>query len=262
MEKRGALRLASIGKAGAVSKGQVLILGATSDIARAVAHRFAAAGHDLVLSARDPATLERDRADLALRYGVAVQVLMLDALHPESFGPFATALDPLPEVALCAIGAMGEQRASEQDPEAAAQVMRATFEGPALILGALAERFAERGSGTLVGISSVAGERGRASNYVYGAAKAGLTTFLSGLRNRLASRGVHVVSVLPGFVATRMTEGMDLPPRLVAQPEEMAEAIFRAVVRRRDVIYVRPVWRLIMAVIRALPERVFKRTRL
>ena len=245
-----------------MSKGTVLILGATSDIALAVAHRFAAAGHDLVLTARDPAALERDRADLALRHGGTVRVLAFDALQPEDFTAFAAALDPLPEVAVCAIGAMGEQSASEQDPEAAAQVIRATFEGPALILGALAERFAERGSGTLVGISSVAGERGRASNYVYGAAKAGLTAFLSGLRNRLAGQGVHVVTVLPGFVATRMTEGMRLPPRLVAEPAEVAEAIFRAVARRRDVIYVRPVLRLIMALIRALPERVFKRTRL
>lgn len=245
-----------------MSKGQVLILGATSDIARAVALRFAAAGHPLILAGRDVPALEREAADIGLRHAVETRALAFDALEVAGFDAFAAALDPLPEVAVCAIGAMGEQSASERDPEVAAQVMRANFEGPALILGALAERFAERGSGTLVGVSSVAGERGRASNYVYGAAKAGLTAFLSGLRNRLAARGVHVVSVLPGFVATRMTEGMDLPPRLVAQPEEVADAIIRAIKRRQDVIYVRPVWRLIMALIRALPERVFKRTRL
>lgn len=245
-----------------MSKGTVLILGATSDIARAVALRFAAAGHPLILAGRDAARLEREAADIALRHGVETRALAFDALDVAGFAGFAAALDPLPEVAVCAIGAMGEQRESERDPQAAARVIRASFEGPALILGALAELFAARGSGTLVGISSVAGERGRASNYVYGSAKAGLTAFLSGLRNRLAGQGVHVVSVLPGFVATRMTEGMELPRPLLAQPGEVAEAIYRAVARRRDVIYVRPVWRLVMAVIRALPERVFKRTRL
>jgi len=245
-----------------MSKGQVLILGATSDIARAVALRFAAAGHPLILAGRDLPALQREAADIALRHRVETRALAFDALDVAGFTGFAAALDPLPEVAICAIGAMGEQRESERSPQEAAQVMRATFEGPALILGALAERLAERGSGTLVGISSVAGERGRASNYVYGAAKAGLTAFLSGLRNRLARRGVRVVTVLPGFVATRMTEGMDLPGPLLAQPGEVAEAIFQAVRRRRDVVYVRPVWRLVMAIIRALPERVFKRTRL
>lgn len=245
-----------------MNKGQVLILGATSDIARAVALRFAAAGHPLILAGRDLPALQREAGDIALRHAVETRALAFDALEVAGFTAFADALDPLPEVAVCAIGAMGDQRESEQDPQAAAQVLRAGFEGPALILGALAERFAARGSGTLVGISSVAGERGRASNYVYGSAKAGFTAFLSGLRNRLAGQGVHVVTVLPGFVATRMTEGMDLPGPLLAQPGELGEAIFRAVTRRRDVIYVRPVWRLVMAIIRALPERIFKKTRL
>ncbi|KPQ07168.1 MAG: putative short-chain dehydrogenase [Rhodobacteraceae bacterium HLUCCA12] len=240
----------------------VLILGARSDIARACAHRFAQAGHPLVLAARDAATLEADAVDLRLRHGVTVDCVDFDATDSAGHGAFVDALDPLPAVAICAIGAMGDQLESQRDPVAAAAVFRANFEGPALILGELAQRFEARGTGTLVGISSVAGERGRASNYVYGAAKAGFTAFLSGLRNRLARSPVQVTTVLPGFVATRMTEGMDLPARLLAQPDEVANAIFRAVEKRRDVIYVRPIWRLIMAVIRALPEFVFKRTRL
>jgi len=113
-----------------------------------------------------------------------------------------------------------------------------------------------------VGISSVAGDRGRASNYVYGSAKAGFTAFLSGLRNRLARKGVHVVTVLPGFVATRMTQGLDLPPRLTATPEAVAIAIEAAVNRRRDVIYVKAIWWPIMLIIRHLPEPIFKRARI
>jgi short-subunit dehydrogenase len=140
--------------------------------------------------------------------------------------------------------------------------MRTNYEGPACIFALLANRFLERGSGTLVGISSVAGERGRATNYVYGSAKAGFTTFLSGLRNRLAKKGVHVVTVLPGFVATRMTEGMYLPASLTARPAEVATAIERAVRRQKDVIYTRPVWRMIMTIIRCIHERIFKRLRI
>ena len=108
-------------------------------------------------------------------------------------------------------------------------------------------------------MSPVAGDRGRASNYCYGAAKAGFTTYLSGLRNRLAGKGVHVVAVKPGFVRTRMTQGMKLPPALTAEPDEVAATIVRAEARRSNIVYVRPVWRLIMLVIRHIPETVFKR---
>ena len=157
---------------------------------------------------------------------------------------------------------MGDQALQQHDIDAAIHVLRSNFEGPASIFGHLANRFAARGSGTLVGISSVAGDRGRATNYIYGSAKAGFTAYLSGLRNRLAKQGVHVVTVLPGFVATQMTEGLDLPARLTAQPDEVARAIERAVIKRHNIIYVRPIWRLIMAIIRTIPEPVFKRLKL
>lgn len=240
-------------------KGAVLILGGGSGIGLAVAHRLAARGHPVQLAARVPERLSADKADLELRHAVDVTLHRFDALDRRAMADFVAALDPLPEIAVSAVGLMGDQGADERDPDAAARVLRSNFEGPALALGLLANRFAERGSGVLVGISSVAGERGRARNYIYGAAKAGFTAFLSGLRNRLARRGVRVITVLPGFVATRMTEGMALPPRLTATPEEVARAIDRAIRGRRDIIHVKPVWRLIMAIIRAIPESLFKR---
>lgn len=137
--------------------------------------------------------------------------------------------------------------------------MRTNYVGPALLMGAMAERFERRGSGVLVGISSVAGDRGRAANYIYGSAKAGFTAFLSGLRNRLAGSGVHVMTVKPGFVRTRMTDGMNLPTLLTAKPEEVAGVVVKAIRRRRDVVYVPHVWRFIMLALRAIPERYFKR---
>lgn len=240
-----------------------LILGARSDIARAVAHRLAAEGYAVVmLAARDPGALAAECEDLRIRHHTRATAHAFDALKPQDFKAFLADLPVLPEVVVCAVGLLGDQAENAADPEAALRVMRTNYEGPALILGMLAERMEARGSGTIVGISSVAGERGRASNYVYGSAKAGLTAFLSGLRNRLAKKGVHVVTVLPGFVATRMTEGMDLPARLTAQPEEVAAAISRAIARKCDVVWVRPIWWLVMAIIKALPEFVFKRTKI
>ncbi len=242
-----------------MTKPLVLILGAGSDIAKAVAHHFAALGHPLQLAARNTAALQADQTDIALRYGVGVTVHAFDALAIQTHESFVTALPDLPEIAVCAVGLMGQQAENERDIQAACRVMRTNFEGPASILAVLANRFEARGNGTLVGISSVAGERGRATNYVYGAAKAGFTAFLSGLRNRLAKRGVHVVTVLPGFVATQMTVGMNLPAKLTAQPQDVARAIARAVERKTNILYVYPIWRLIMGIIRNIPEQVFKR---
>lgn len=240
----------------------ILILGARSDIARACAHHYAAQGYDVQLAARDEPALAPEVTDLHLRHGVSVTAHAFDALDTDSFAGFLSRLPVVPDVVLCAVGFMGDQPGSQTDPKAAAIVMRSNFEGPALFLGVVAEAFAARGRGTIIGISSVAGERGRASNYVYGAAKAGFTAFLSGLRNRMSATEVRVITVKPGFVATQMTEGMNLNPRLTASPEAVAEAIWRAQSKRRDVVYVKPVWRLVMAIIRALPEPIFKKTKL
>ncbi|WP_238370544.1 SDR family oxidoreductase [Heliomarina baculiformis] len=245
-----------------MTKGPVLILGATSDMAQAVARSYAALGHPLQLAARRPEALEKLKADLELRHSVPVSLHAFDVLDTGSHPAFIETLPALPEIAICAVGMMGEQVENEQDMAAAAQVMRSNYEGPATILALLANRFDARGSGQIVGISSVAGLRGRATNYVYGSAKAGFTAFLSGLRNRFAKRNVHVLTVLPGFVATRMTEGMDLPPRLTAEPEEVAEAIVKALSKGRNVIYVRKIWWLIMAIITSIPEAIFKKLRI
>ncbi|MEZ5753030.1 MAG: SDR family oxidoreductase [Paracoccaceae bacterium] len=240
----------------------ILILGARSDMARACAQRFAREGYDIQLAARDPETLQPDAQDLRVRHGVTVSLHAFDALDSAGFPEFLDGLPVLPNVVLCAVGAMGVQADSQDDPSKAAAVLRANFEGPALILGLIANRFEARDSGTIIGISSVAGDRGRASNYVYGAAKAGFTAFLSGLRNRLSKGKVRVVTVKPGFVATKMTEGMDLPARLTAQPDAVADAIWNALQKGKDVIYVKGLWRIIMTIIRLLPEAVFKKTSL
>lgn len=245
-----------------MTKGSVLIIGARSDIAIAIAHQYAAEGYSLQLAVRQSVEMEKNQSDLELRYRIAVSIHEFDALATNTHEGFLDSLPELPVIAISAVGYMGDQNESEESIEATIRVLRSNFEGPVSIFTLLANRFESRGNGTLVGISSVAGERGRATNYVYGSAKAGFTAYLSGLRNRLASKGVHVVTVLPGFVATQMTENMDLPKRLTAQPEEVAKSIFHAVERNGNVIYVYSIWRLIMMIIRTIPEQFFKRLKL
>ena len=242
----------------------LLVIGATSDIGRAVGLTYAMAGWDIQLAGRNLAAVQREADDIGTRSGASTSVYQFDILESSRFEAFCDALPTLPDTVVCVVGALGEQLRAERELDHATMILRTNFEGPALLLDLLAERFASRGSGTIIGISSVAGDRGRASNYVYGAAKAGFSAFLSGLRNRLASTGIRVLTVKPGFVRTRMTASMKLPPLLTAEPHEVADAIFAAAEEKksRDVIYVRRLWWPLMLVIRSIPEPIFKRLRL
>ncbi len=237
----------------------VLILGATSDIGRALAHEYAGAGAPLHLAARNAERLAQERDDLAARYGVEVTVHAFDVLDPEQDDALLKALDPLPAITICVVGLMEDQGELQADVQRSERVLQANFNGPVRLLGRIANAYESRGSGTIVGVSSVAGDRGRATNYVYGSAKAGMTAWLSGLRNRLHGTGVRVMTVKPGFVRTRMTEGMDLPGALTASAEEIAGQIRRAEQGGREVLYYRRVWRPIMWIIRMIPEPIFKR---
>jgi short-subunit dehydrogenase len=241
----------------------LLVLGGSSDIGRSSALRFAEAGWRILLAGRNLEALRREADDIGARTGAVVSIHAIDILDAGSFESFVDKLPLLPDTVLCVVGLLGSQRQAEMDIGHASAVMRSNFEGPALILGVFAERLAARGTGTIVGVSSVAGERGRAANYVYGAGKAGLTAFLSGMRNRFGKTGVRVLTVQPGFVRTRMTKDMALPAFLTAEAKQVGEAIFRAVVeKRREVIYVKPIWLIIMLVIKAIPERIFMRLRI
>jgi decaprenylphospho-beta-D-erythro-pentofuranosid-2-ulose 2-reductase len=239
----------------------ILILGGTSDMALALARAYAGRGAHLTLAARNPERLDADIADLRIRGAASARHVACDILHSNA-AAFVDALGTLPDVVICAVGLLGDQAAAENNAALAQTILRSNFEGPTLMLGEFANHMEVRGAGSIIGVSSVAGDRGRASNYLYGSAKAGFTAFLSGLRNRLASKGVHVMTVKPGFVNTRMTAGMNLPKLLTAQPEEVARAIIAAADRRRNTIYVYPIWRLIMLIIAHIPEAIFKKMHL
>lgn len=236
----------------------VLILGARSDIARALAHSYAAAGCDLILGARGAERLETDRTDLALRHMVDVRTIEFDVLSDDPDGFFA-GLGTVPGTVVMVAGLLGDQAVSAGDDAAAKLVMDSNYAGPARYLLAAARVMKGKAGSVIIGISSVAGDRGRGSNYVYGSAKAGFTAFLSGLRNSLAKDGIHVMTVKPGFVATAMTEGMKLPPKITAQPDEVAADIVKAQAKGRDVIYTKWMWRPIMTIIGLVPEKIFKK---
>jgi short-subunit dehydrogenase len=237
----------------------VLVLGATSDIGRAIAAAYAGRGYNLVLTGRDGGRLEAHAADLRRQHSVIVVTVTFDILDITAHTGLLEQVDAPPDTVICVLGYAGDQTASQEDITAAELVMRTNYVGPALLLGDIAQRMEQRGSGTIIAISSVTGERGRAKNYVYGSAKAGLTAFLSGLRNRLAGKGIQVVTVKAGWCNTRKSAGASHPGFLTAEPRHVADAVVDAQQNGRDVIYVLPVWRFIMWIVRAIPERVFKR---
>lgn len=233
---------------------ETLLIGATSSLATAVAHQLAGRGTPLILAGRDADELARMAADLATRYGTTCRTLTLDfAADPFDASPLTPFLSSIVTAYMFA----GEMGGDARDPGNVARVIRATFNAPAILLSALANAMEERRAGTLVIISSVAGDRGRQSNYAYGSAKAGLTAFAGGLRNRLHKSGVHVLTVKPGFVDTPMTYGMESP--LIASREKVARAILLAVKKKKDMLYTPWFWRYVMLVIRLIPECIFKR---
>lgn len=237
---------------------RVVIFGATSAIAQAVARRLAGRSAALHLVGRDPAKLAAVRDDLAARGArVSTAVADLDDIgrHAALVDEAAAAMGGL-DAALIAQGTLPDQAACEADFARTTAQWTTNFVAPASLAAILADRFEREGRGVIAALSSVAGDRGRRSNYVYGTAKGALTIFLQGLRGRLDARGVRVVTIKPGFVDTPMTAGFR-KGALWATPAGIAPSIVAAMEHGRGEIYVPSFWWAIMFVIRHLPERLF-----
>lgn len=241
----------------------VLILGATSAIARATAVAFAARGDALYLASRDRDELQRLATDLRMRYGVEVHYGLFDAEAISTHEAFLqSVLEAMPNLSgvVLAFGYLGDQQAA-RDFSVGAKVIAANFTGAASILSHCANYLEPKQRGFIIGIASVAGDRGRQSNYVYGAAKGALALYLQGLRNRLFASGVRVITIKPGFVDTAMTYG--LPGLfLVASPQDIGERIVATLGKSADVVYLPWFWRYIMLIIKYIPEPIFKRMKL
>jgi len=243
----------------------IVIVGATSAIAIACAREWAVKGARFFLVARNQERMEQVATDLTARgaASVAAHRLDIDRLddHAAMLADCAAHMDSI-DIVLVASGTLPDQAACQRDPAVAVREFHTNALSLIALLTPIANRLEAQRHGTLAVISSVAGDRGRPSNYLYGSAKAALQAFLEGLRARLFKVGVHVVDVKPGFVATPMTAGLPLPGPLVATPEKVAKDIVRAVERKKDVLYTPWFWWGIMLIIRNVPRFVFKRASL
>jgi len=240
---------------------RILIVGASSAIAEATARLFAQRGDALFLTARRAEVLDAIAQDLKTRGASIAAGLVLDAndfeRHQELFDRAEASLGAL-DIVLIAHGSLPDQNACEASVEATLDAFKTNALSAIGLCTTAAARMQAKGSGCIAVISSVAGERGRRSNYVYGAAKGALTIFLQGLRNRLHRAGVHVLTIKPGFVDTPMTSAFAKGP-LWAKPHTVARGIVQAIDARRDIVYLPGFWRFIMIVVRSIPERIFKR---
>jgi short-subunit dehydrogenase len=231
-------------------KKQVLIIGANSEIGYSCAEEYLKQGCELILAAHKPEELAPLEA----------KVIQVDVTNQ------AEALETLAEID-CDIVLYAAGKMVENDQalfsEAGQLVRDVNYNGAVAILGHFAEKFAKKEAGVIVGISSVAADRGKSSNVVYGSAKAGFDSFLAGLRQYLHSFGVRVLTVRPGYVSTKMTAGLDLPKKLTATKEQVARKIVKhSLSGSRNIVYVLPIWRPIMWTLKQIPERIFKRKKL
>jgi short-subunit dehydrogenase len=243
---------------------RILVLGATSGIAEACIRLWATRGDHLFLVARNAGRLAAVAADARTRGASFVDTAVADLdrteHHADLLAHSINSLGGL-DIAYLALGVLGDQSKAERSFHDAAQIVHTNYSAPVSLLTWLANYCAQRRAGTIAVLSSVAGERGRKSNYVYGSSKAGLTAFVDGLRNRIDREGVRVMTIKPGPVKTSMTEGMKGHERF-ADVNKVAATIVKAIDRGQDIVYVPGQWQLIMAVIRAIPESIFKKLNL
>lgn len=240
---------------------RVLILGATSAIAEHTARLFAARGDQLWLVARNAQRLKTISDDLRVRGARDCDYRVADLTDNTGHaGLLRDATEQLGglDVVLIAYGTLGDQMAGEQDFANALQELQTNCLSVLSLLTLLANQLQQQGHGCIAVVSSVAGDRGRQSNYIYGTAKGALTIFLQGLRNRLGKTGVQVLTIKPGFVDSPMTRDFNKGP-LWVKPAAIAQGILKAIDKNKDVVYLPFFWRYIMLIIRLIPEKLFKR---
>jgi decaprenylphospho-beta-D-erythro-pentofuranosid-2-ulose 2-reductase len=237
-------------------KNAVVILGARSTIAMAIAHEFAKNGHPVHLIART--SHEPDAEDMRIRFGVDVHYHELDLADSERFLDLIKGIPAL-GIVVSVLGRQEDETRTYTDVDYVQEIVAGNYSIPILTAELSASVLEEKGGGTFIGISSVAGDRGRQGNYLYGSAKAGYTAYLSGLRNKLGKTNTHVVTVRPGIIRTPLTSKQDFPPALMGEASTVAKDVYVAMQKKKNNIYTPWFWRWIMLVIRSVPEFVFKK---
>lgn len=241
----------------------MIVLGSNSEVAQAFVEKALQNGEKyekIYLFTSNKETAVRFAKHLDVKYLQSCEIVELDLTQEINFHQLESINS---DVLFCASGYLGE--GSEEglyDNRNTQRIVDINYAKLILVINYFAEKMQSKRSGTIIGLSSVAGERGRQSNFIYGSAKAAFTAYLSGLRNFLFDKKVHVMTVKPGFMATKMTEGLPLNPMLTASPEQAASAIYKGFINKKNSIYVLPIWSIIMMIIRNIPEFIFKKMKL
>lgn len=239
----------------------ILIIGANSDIA--YEFMLQAAKHFkpnvFLLASKNIDHLNQIAADIRIRSNIATQTFQLDVADANACRNFYSNLPVSPDLVVYAAGYLGDQKKAERLSEEAEKILAINYQGAMILLNDAASAMAKKKQGVILAISSVAGLRGRKNNYFYGAAKAALTTYLSGLRARLAPDHIQVITILPGFVDTKMVRHLSLPQKLTATSKQVAETMITAIKQRKDMVYVKNIWWWIMKIIIFIPEKIFKK---
>jgi short-subunit dehydrogenase len=238
----------------------MIVLGANSDISKAFVELILQKEEikQVYLFSSNTAQTEIFKKHLNVKYNATIEVLELDLTQRKAID--FSALEY--ELVFCASGYLGkdgEDVLEAQDEADIDRIFKINYSELALVLTSIAKDLIKKGKGTIIALSSVAGERGRKSNFMYGSAKAGLSAYLSGLRNYLFSHKIHVMTVKPGFMKTKMTKDLDLPKPLTIDPQKAARLIYKGFRKKKNTIYISSIWRLIMFVIRNIPEFIFKK---
>ncbi|WP_312346092.1 SDR family NAD(P)-dependent oxidoreductase [Chryseobacterium binzhouense] len=241
----------------------MIVLGTTSEVAQAFVEKALQEGEKfekIYFFTSNLESAERFARHIDVKFLQQSEVIELDLTKEIKYSEFEHINS---NVLFCATGYLGEgTEEGLYDNKNTERIIEINYSKLVPLINYFAKKFESRRSGTIIGLSSVAGERGRQSNFIYGSAKAAFTAYLSGLRNFLFEKKVHVMTVKPGFMATKMTEGLPLNPKLTATPKQAAEFIFKAYKKQKDVVYVLPVWGIIMMIIRNIPEFIFKKLKL
>ena len=241
----------------------MIVIGSNSEVAQAFVEKVLSSGEKfekIFLLTSNRETTEKFARHIDVKYIQTAEVIEIDLTKDLNFQQLEKVKSNL---LFCAAGYLGKNTEEAlYDVHNTEKIIEINYSRLVPLISFFAHKMEAARHGTIIGLSSVAGDRGRQSNFIYGSAKAGFTAYLSGLRNYLNDKKVHVMTVKPGFMKTKMTEGLPLNPVLTASPAEAAAAIYRAYKKQSNVVYVLPVWRYIMAIIRNIPEFVFKKLKL
>ena len=241
----------------------MIVLGSNSEVAQAFVEKALRSNEKfetIYLLSSNPETTEKFAKHIEVKYFQNSEIIPLDVMAEIDFAKFENINS---ELLFCASGYLGDSTEEGlYDHKNTERIIDINYAKLVPVLNFFAKKMEAKRSGTMIVLSSVAGERGRQSNFIYGSAKAGLTAYLSGLRNYMFERKVHVLTIKPGFMDTKMTEGLPLNPKLTATPKQAAEAIYKAYKSGKNVAYILPIWRIIMLIIKNIPEFIFKKLKL